>query len=890
VNAGCYDAPARGHQVPESVSTFAELLRAHRRARGLTQTELAERAQLSERAISDIERSLKTPHSATVRLLGEALALSPGQLDELEAARRARRQPLVALRSRAAGHDLPRAGTSFIGREQLLAEVRSRIDPALAGCRLLTLTGPGGTGKTRLAFEAAGALRDRYADGLRHVELAAISDPRLVPSTIAQALGIAQDVRLLPIERLTRYLRDRQLLLILDNFEQVLGAAIDIAELLEACAELKVLITSRVPLRLVAEQELAVPPLALPDPPNRSSAVVEECESVRLFVDRARAVNADFALTEDNASAVAEICRRLDGLPLAIELAAARIRLLDPRAMLARLEHRLQWLSGGARDAPTRQQALRNTISWSYDLLDAREQAVFRHLAAFVGGISLDAAQAVCAGPLAGAVGDILDPVESLVAKNLVRSAAAVPGEVRVSVFETIREFGLEQLAWSGELEPARRRHAQYFLALAEQAGRGLAGPAARASLDRLELEHDNLRAALDWSLTSPGDGGETALRLASALAPFWWLASHFGEGSRWLVRALALAPDQSAVRMRALHGAGWLATFQRDPATARTLLEESLAIANTLEDLWWQAWVLHALGRVAYFEYDPNRARELGEHSLAIAEGLGDRWLVAWALHLLGLAAYIASDYAAATDFYDRCLEIRAELGHVVGIAIVLHIKGMLLERTGKLQAALATYREALRVVRELNSAWLLSTVLPHFAGLAAEHQPELAARLGGAVALMSESAHTLPIPLTESLFNAGIQLARRKLGESTFAAAWTEGRGMSLDEAVAEALAVEVAAPNDRPARLTAAEVEVLRGLASGRTNRQIAAHLVVAVSTVDRHVTHIYQKLGRRGRAAATVFALEHGLVQSDGIPLLTVDQKSRLSGIDSPAGQA
>jgi len=459
----------------------------------------------------------------------------------------------------------------------------------------------------------------------------------------------------------------------------------------------------------------------------------------------------------------------------------------------------------------------------------------------------------------------MLDLVDSLVAKNLFRSLTAGADEVRVGMFETIREFGLEQLASSRELEPARRRHTAYFLAIAHQAEPGLAGPTARAWLDRLELEHDNLRGALEWCLSEPAHDGETAQELAGVLTQFWWLAGHFGEGSRWLARALAAAPAASAARMRALHGAGWLAHFQRDSATARMLLEESLAIAEQRQDKWWQAWVLHTLGRVAYFEYEAVAAREFGQRSLAIAEQLADRRLIAWAIHLLGLAAYIAEDYPAAQEYYDRSLAIRRELGHLDGIVILLHLKGAASERMGNLAVALALYREALEIARELNSAWAVHSVLAHFVSVAAGHDPTRAARIVGAVTLMNESAHALPIPITEALFNQGVHLARQKLGESAFAAAWTEGRVMSLDAAVAEALAVELGPPAHYPAGLTAAEIKVLRRLASGCTTRQIADDLVVAITTVDRHLTHIYQKIGRRGRAAATAFALEHGLLE-------------------------
>src|SRR5579864_1403637 len=408
---------------------FGVLLQQYRAAAGLSQVELAKRAGLSRRGISDLERGARRlPHPATVRRLAEAL-----NLDDTGRAAWLSKPPAPEMTSFSGrANELPANRTSFVGRHQLLAELRRFLHPATPHTGLLTLTGPGGTGKTRLAVEAADAVRDQYADGVCFVGLAPISDPRLVAPTIAQVLGAPDSGRLPAMERIKRYLRDRQLLLILDNFEQVLGAAADVGELADCCVRLQVIVTSRAPLRLRAEQELAVPPLALPDAGNCATLELEECESVRLFVDRARAVKADFRLTEHNASAAADICRRLDGLPLAIELAAARTRLLEPQAMLFRLERRLPLLTGGARDAPPRQQTLRNAIAWSYDLLEAKEQAVFRLLAVFVGGTSLDAARAVCAPVLGNDndQGEMIDLIDSLVAKNLLRTVTAGPDQV----------------------------------------------------------------------------------------------------------------------------------------------------------------------------------------------------------------------------------------------------------------------------------------------------------------------------------------------------------------------------------------------------------------------------------------------------------------------------
>jgi non-specific serine/threonine protein kinase len=626
----------------------------------------------------------------------------------------------------------------------------------------------------------------------------------------------------------------------------VLGAALDIGELLTACPQLRALVTSREPLRLAGEQELRIPPLG-------------QSQSVELFVERARAVNIDFSPRPDIVSTIHELCRQLEGLPLAIELAAARARLLPPRAMLARFQPRLAMLTGGPRDAPTRQQTLRDTIAWSYNLLDAEEQALFRRLAVFVGGCALEAAEAICAS---GAT-VIAERIESLVAKNLLRPVTDGAGDVRVTMLETVREFGIEQLAWSNELERLRRRHAAYFLALAEQAEPALGGPDIRTWVDLLEIERDNLRAALEWSLTRHNQRDETGLRLAGALGRFWWISGQFAEGRRWLKQALAHAEPASTVRMKALCRAGWLAHVQRDSRGANALLEESLAIAEQQHNQWWRAWVLHVLGRVAYFDYDASRAAAMGQRSLQIAELLGDTWLIAWALHLLGLAAYIAGDYTAATEHYERSLALRRELGHLEGLCIVLHLKGVAVYRLGRSIEALALVQDALAIARQINSTWFFNCVLPVLASIAAAHDPGRAARLGGAVSAMCESTQTLPIPITEALFNEGMQTARRKLGDAAFDSAWAAGHALARDSVLTEAEAIDLVDRDERPASLTRTEVEVLRRLARGLTTREIADELVVAASTVDRHITHIYDKIGQRGRSAATTFALQHGL---------------------------
>ena len=510
---------------------------------------------------------------------------------------------------------------------------------------------------------------------------------------------------------------------------------------------------------------------------------------MRLFVERAQGVKADFVLGPENAPAVAAICQRVDGLPLAIELAAARVRLLDPPAILARLAHRLQLLTGGARDLPARQQTLRNTIAWSHDLLAGPEQALFRRLAVFVGGCTMAAAEAVCEGE-----SDVLDGVDSLAAQSLVQCVRAIAGDGRFVMLETIREFGLERLAESGELSARRRRHAEYYLTLAEEAEAGLRGPDARAWLERLEAEHDNLRAALEWSLAGGVDeaaGCEVSLRLGGALAWFWHLRGYAGEGRRWLARALAAAPAPSAARVKALCGAGVLAHFQRDSAAARTSLEQGLGLAAERGDRWATAWALHLLGRVAYFDGDARTARSFGERSLALARDLGDDWLVAWALHLLGLAAHIAGDFPTARARYEQSLALRRELGHQDGIGILLELLGTVAYREGDFDTARARYVDAVTLQRELGSPWHLNILVACFASLAAaQRQPERAVRLAGASSVLNESYHMLPIPMVEAALQGGLEVARQALGEVAYAGAWAEGRALSLQQAVAYAL----------------------------------------------------------------------------------------------------
>jgi predicted ATPase/DNA-binding NarL/FixJ family response regulator len=770
----------------------------------------------------------------------------------------------------ASPNNLPIQVTSFIGREREVAEV-TRL---LATTQLLTLIGAGGCGKTRLALHVASEVQDAYPDGVWLVELAPLADPALVARTVARTLGVHEEPGTDVMHALAEYLRTKELCLVIDNCEHLVTAAASLVDgLLHSCPHIRVLVTSREPLGVAGETVWRVPSLSVPSEPaavESPDEPVSNYEAVRLFVDRALAARPGFAVTEQNAPVLAEICRRLDGIPLAIELAAARVRVFSLEQIAARLDDRFRLLTAGVRTALPRQQTLEATVDWSHNLLSEPERLLLRRLSVFAGDWSIEAAEAVAAGD-GIETHAVLDLLAQLVDKSLVLTEGH-QSVVRYRLIETIRQYAIERLRETAEEERMRDRHLAYFLAMAEEAEPKFRGAEDRMALQQLEEEHDNLRSALGWSL-APARPAETALRLSGALTWFWWLRSYHDEGCMWLARALAATPDRSGARMKALHGAGWLAHHRRDSAAARGLLRESLEIARALHDRWMEAWVLHALGRVAYFENDPATARLLGGESLAIAEEVGDVWLIAWALHLLGLAAHIEADYPAAAAYYERSLELRRPLAYHEGIAILLFLMGVVAVRQGDFERAHTFNGEAIEIMRTRLGPWSLAPAFAISSHLAAtEGQASRAVRLGAAAIALQDRYHTPLIPLSEALLDEGLAIARQALDEGAYATAVEEGRAMSLDAAVAEALAVEEAraiipleaaayarAPGRLPG-LTDAETHVLSLLTTGRTSREIAAELVVAISTVDRHLTHIYQKLGVRNRAEAIAAVMQ------------------------------
>ncbi|PWT75057.1 MAG: hypothetical protein C5B60_05910 [Chloroflexi bacterium] len=575
--------------------------------------------------------------------------------------------PLKTLPGR--GGALPVPPTALVGREAEVAQLESFL--RREDVRLVTLTGPGGTGKSRLAIQVAAVLQPMFVGGVIFVPLAAITDPTLILPTIGQVLGIRDGDGRPLVVRMAESVQGTPVLMLLDNFEQVVGAAGEVAELLASCPDLKVLVTSREVLHVRAEHEFAVPPLALPDP-GRPSRLAElaSCPSVALLVERVQAVRPEFRLTTSNAEEVAEICIRLDGLPLAIELAAARMKLLSPQTLLARMGQLLTLLTGGARDVPARQQTLRNTISWSYDLLTAQEQRLFRWLSVFVGGCTMQAAEAVCGGSL-----EVMDGIASLIDKSLLRSIEPTDkegAEPRLLVLGTIREYGQELLASSGEVVQAREKHADYFLQLAEEAVPALDGPLLTTWLDRLEQEHDNLRAALHWLLGA--DQVEKVLRLCSALERFWVVRGYRYEGLAFLDSALGIGVGAApSVRAKALLAAARLTFMQSDYDRGKALAQESLALFRELGDKRGIALALNRLGVAAWRHADLPTARTLLEEDLALYRELENPDRIAWSLFGLGLLHIKVGEYSRAGSLLEEGLALFRRLDNKRGIAACL-------------------------------------------------------------------------------------------------------------------------------------------------------------------------------------------------------------------------
>jgi predicted ATPase/DNA-binding CsgD family transcriptional regulator len=752
-------------------------------------------------------------------------------------------------------HTLYRPLTSFVGREQELIELRR----LLASNRLLTLTGPGGSGKTRLAIELATMVVDEFPDGGHFVALAAIRDAALVPSSIAQHLGL-QDSRDMPLlAHLAGFLRERKVLLVLDNFEQLLDAGSIVAGLLGETTELRIVITSRAPLRISGEQEFFVAPLRVPDPSvDTVPSDVVDYESIRLFAARAAAVAPHFVIDDDNTAAITRIVQRLDGLPLAIELAAARVKLLTPAAIMSRLEHSLGLLVGGSRDLPRRQQTLRGTIAWSYDLLSDDARRLLAVCSVFRGGIDLEIVESICATAVDVGL-PVLDALQELVDQSMLRRRPEFRAS-RYAMLETVRQFAAERLADLPGAERVHAAHAVAFQALAERIGRPPCWPDKR-TLDRLAVEHDNFRAAIDWCRdVAPA----AALHLAGNLTAFWSVRGHFTEGRKRLGELLDVVGERTTEYVVAMNGAAWLAIDQGDRVAAVRLLDNSIALARELGDRVGEAWALLYRGRAMVGgNRNADGSRDVLD-ALDLLSTAGHAAGAASALFFTGVAAHHRGDLETACDRFERCAELCTELNLPAVGARAVQLLGITKLGLGDVAGARAAFGAALPALVDIGDRFSILVGLTGLSGLAARSgKPRLALRLSGFVDAYGEiNQVSIPQPLQRSM-DQWLAPARRTAGA---AAAWllADGRQLTLNDALAMALTDR---PDDRwPAGqgLTRRESEVAELVARGLTNREIAAQLYLSARTVETHVDHILTKLSLSTRTQLVARAHEEGLL--------------------------
>ena len=685
--------------------------------------------------------------------------------------------------------NLPAQPTALIGRHEEREAISQSLESEVVG--VVTLTGPGGTGKTRLALQVATELLDTFTNGVFFVDLSALNDPALVIPTIARTLGLRESSTQALTTTLTDYLKDKSILLALDNFEQVVDAATEVAHLASSCPRLKLLVTSREPLRISGEREYPVPPLALPDSSSSGTKGLLSNEAIALFVERAQAHKPDFVLTDDDASSVVEICRRLDGLPLAIELAAARIKILPPRDLLARLNRRLKLLTLGPRAAPRRQQTLRSTIEWSYTLLAPSEQRLFARLSIFVGGCTLEAAEDVCT-PEGDLDSDLFDGISSLVEKSLLRLPQASQVETRFSMLETIREYALERLEESSEGELIRRRHAEYFLHFAQKAeSHTIQGSEQLRWLERLEQENDNLRTALT-SFADLSHGG-LELRMAVALRHFWRFHSHLTEGRKRLQEALARGEDDGLLRTQALSSLGLIALSQGGYEDARRYLEQSLALSEQMGFAERVATNLNDLGCVALAEGDYDGARSMHDQSMRISREINDTFGIACANHNLANVALNQGEFEVALELAAKGLTLWRQLGDSDGIARSLLNSGLAALHLGNVAKAAKLLPEGLQAAKALGSTEIVAGCLDGFAAIASRHgELERAGRLLGAAEGLRESIGAAAEPFERDLHEKTVSFVTAGLGDRELAIRIAEGRSATVEAAIADTLPV--------------------------------------------------------------------------------------------------
>ena len=763
---------------------------------------------------------------------------------------------------------LPIIHNPLLGRDADVTAVlalMSRADVAL-----LTLTGPGGVGKTRLAIEVARLLADEFTDGVLFVELASLSDARLVLHMLAQALDIEEMVGSALIPRLASALQARPRLLVLDNFEQVLDAAAEVGELLSACPKLKVLVTSRSALRLSAEQEYPVAPLSIPDTRHLPApSELEQTAAVALFCQRARAIQPNFALTTANAAAVAEICRRLDGLPLAIELAAARVKVLAPPALLERLDSQLALLTGGARDLPARQRTMRNAITWSYDLLTSDEQRLLRQLAIFVGGWTITAAEVVCDSDLS-----VFDGLASLTDHSLIRPAEQLGGDARFTMLETIRSFGLEQLQSTGEWARLEARHAACFTKLAEEAADQFDGHLHEQAMATLEADIDNLRAAWTWIERHTDEASTLGAQLLHAqwrVWLFWREQGRSHEGERRIQSLLAALAAPPAARAAALNALGALAIERDDSDAAWTYYAEALTIARAEVDRPSEIQALYGLARAVGWGSNAASSIPHFEEALAVARAANDLWHLSGILLDLGSTWADLGEHTRAKHMLLEALQINRDLGNAGGTTVaLLNLADIALRHDHDVQAASSYTRQALELTQTRSGrrrSRISGSALHMQATIAlASGFPARAVRLFGAVEMIFETI-AIPIPtFFMSYHQQQLAETRRLLDGAVWQRAWQEGRAMSIEQAFAYALEPpepEGDAPPSGVGLLSRRELDVLRLIADGKSNQEIAEALFISPHTVATHTQNILNKLGVDSRTAAATWAVRNGL---------------------------
>ena len=897
----------RGARVLAQTLTFAELLRRERQGRGLTQEGLAERAGLSARAVSDLERGLKlTPHASTIHLLLQALDLDEAAAATFAAA--ASRRIRALTRAESPGN-LPLALTPLIGRQHASAAVQA----ALLQARCVTLTGIGGVGKTRLALDAAASVAQHFTGGVWLVELASLADPTLVAHLVANTLGLGEQPGVPIVRTLQDGLRTRDALLLLDNCEHLRQACAELVlALLRTCPSLRVLATSREPLGFQAETIWRVPPLDYRTQPEGPL----EPAAISLFVERAQAAQPEFRVDASNAVAVAEICERLDGLPLAIELAAALVRVLSPTEITDRLDDRFGLLRDSPRSAASHQRSLQGAVAWSHSALAEPEQRLFEALSVFAGGCTLEAATAVC-GDCFGQPQDVLHGMAHLLDMSLI--TAEVRASARYQMLETLRQYGREQLDTRGSADELAGRHAAYFVALAERADAQLFGPAHVEWLTRLENEHDNLRAALVWAHRTKQS--ELLGVLAANLGFFWLVRGHWSEGRRWLDSALEQSPrDRTLWANRALFTAGTIAWLMGDLGSARRRAEACLQMARERQDAKLEGRALALLGNLARQRDENTLAHELIEHALACARAAGDSWAQCRALDMLGVMALQQNELETAQQWLEESLSIARVAADAWNAGLSLNTLGDIARLRGDTTRASAHYAEALQLYTADHAAGPKATILSNLAQLAHQvgddarattlfaqalplmqmhgregdlvgclvgvagvllglGQLEHAAQLFGAVtAWLSRTGESL-WPSDQKAYERDLEATRRALGGRLFDEAFERGRMLPLDPAVERAKellreAVEApvqsepstrsqSEPRLRGSTLTARERDVVGLVRRGLSNRQIANELVISEKTAINHVGHILEKLAVRSRAELVARAVELGL---------------------------